>query len=49
MEQRPDQKSLTLDACVHVTKHIANSGISMQSNQEYANIILAIISILLYL
>jgi len=49
MEKRPDQKTLILDVCVHITSHIANNGISMKSNQEYVNIILAIISILLYL
>jgi hypothetical protein len=35
--------------CIHVTAHILNMSISMNFNQEYGNITLAIISILLYL
>jgi hypothetical protein len=49
MEKRPDQKTPILDVCVHVTTNMANNGISIKSNQEYVKIILAIISILLYL
>lgn len=49
MEKRRDKKTLILDVGVHVTTNIANNDISIRSNQEYFKIILAIISILLYL
>ena len=38
-----------LDVCIHVATRIGNSGISEIFNQEYVNIILAVIFILLYL
>jgi hypothetical protein len=38
-----------LDVCKHVTTHSLNHNISVNFYQEYFNILLAIISILLYL
>jgi len=37
-----------IDVCVHVTTHIVNNVMLLNFNQEYVNIILATICILLY-
>jgi hypothetical protein len=42
-------KKSILDVCIHITKHIVNNKISVNFNQEYDNIPLAIISIISYL
>jgi hypothetical protein len=42
-------KTSLLDVSMHVTTHIVNICISINFNQEYVNIKLAIISLLLYL
>lgn len=38
-----------LDDCIRITTHIVNSDISTNFNQEFVNITLAIVSILLHL
>jgi len=37
-----------LDVSIHVTTHIVNSGVSVNCNQQYINITLATITILIY-
>jgi hypothetical protein len=41
-------KTLILDVCKRVTALIGNNAVSMNYNQKYINIILAIMSILLH-
>jgi hypothetical protein len=42
------QTCCTLDVCIHIATHTVNNGTSTNFNQQYVNIILAIITILLY-